>query len=81
MGNKVFRQFAGISMQSDPVSFFDNLFLYHYKKRWIRFKGTDLKHAWQFANVFCFTDDLAALTDGGEVTRTYTPQSWTKKGT
>ena len=47
-------------------------------------KGTNLRHARWFGNVFRFIDDLAALDDGvvnlKEVTRIYTHQSLTKIG-
>ena len=71
-GQSVFQQVIGIPMGSDPAPFFANLFLYYYENRWLKnIQKTDIARARRLANNFRFIDDLAAINDGGEFSRSY----------
>ena len=70
LGNRVFKQIIGIPMGSDPAPFFANLFLYFYENKWIRnLQRSNLTKARKFSTVFRFIDDLLAMNDGGEFSR------------
>ena len=57
-------------MGSDPAPFFANLFLYFYENKWIRnLQCSNLTKARKFSTVFRFIDDLLAMNDGGEFSR------------
>ena len=71
-GSQVFQQIIGIPMGSDPAPFFANLFLYYYESKWLKkIQKTDIARARRLANTFRFIDDLAAINDGGEFSRSY----------
>ena len=58
-------------MQSDPTSFFANLFIYHCKSIWmIDLKKKELYWAHKYGNIFWFTSDLNVL--GDNIARKYT---------
>ena len=72
VGSQIFRQKIGIPMGSDPAPFFANLFLFHYESEWLRnVKKTDQRRARKFGNVFRFIDDLVAINDGLEFSKSY----------
>ena len=71
-GSKILRQVIGIPMGSDPVPFFDNLFLFFYESRWLKsIKNTNYGVARKFGNIFRFIDDLIAINDGNEFENHY----------
>ena len=72
MGSKIFRQIIGIFLRTDPAPFFANLFLYHYKNKWIKKKKkNDITQARRIANAFMFIDDLTKLNDGAEFKQSF----------
>ena len=53
-----------------------NLFIYYYENKWVsKVKKVDLNKASGFVSVFRFTDDLAAINDGGEFEHSYNENS------
>ena len=61
-----------IPMGSDPASFFANLFLYFYEKKWMNdLKKNDLIKARKLCNIFRFIDDLNSINDGEEFESNY----------
>ena len=67
--HKIFYQIIGIPMESDPVPFFANLFLYYYEfqSKWMnKLKKKDLIRTRKLCNIFRFIDDLNTLNDAGE---------------
>ena len=59
-------------MGSDPAPFFANLFLFYYESEWLRnIKKTDQCRARKFGNIFRFIDDLVAINDGLEFSKSY----------
>ena len=72
VGSNIFRQKIGIPMGSDPAPFFANLFLFYYESEWLRnIKKTDQCRARKFRNIFRFIDDLVAINDGLEFSKSY----------
>ena len=72
VGDNVFRQTIGIPIGSDPAPFFANLFLYVYESRFIsNLLKVDRKRAFKFRHVFRFIDDLSALNDEGEFSKSF----------
>ena len=72
VGNAIFRQTIGIPIGSDPAPLFANLFLFHYESEWIRtISRVDFVRARRLFNTFRFIDDLIALNDHGEFSRTF----------
>ena len=61
LGNGIFMEIIGISMDSD----FNNLFLHYYYSIWIRSLSKPyIGGSRRFVNVFRFIDDLIAINDG-----------------
>ena len=57
----------GIPMDSDPIPFFANLFLFYYKSDWIgKMKNIERHCARKFGHVYRFIDDLTAMNDNKE---------------
>ena len=55
-------------MDSDPVLFMKNYFLYYYKDKLIsKTKKSNLKQATLIENSFRFIDGLIAIDDGGSI--------------
>ena len=72
VGSHVFRQIIGIPMGSDPAPFMANLFLYFYENKFIlEVKKVDIARAKRFLYVFRFIDDLNALNDWDEFSKSY----------
>jgi len=72
VGDKVFRQIIGIPIGSDPAPFFANLFLYVYESKFIsNLLKTDPDRARKFRHIFRFIDDLIALNDDGEFSKSF----------
>ena len=72
-------------MRSDPAPFFVNLFLFFYESRWLKFiKKANYGVARKIGNIFTFTDDFIAITDGSEFenhyNEIYPPELILKKG-
>ena len=66
MGKKIFSQIIGISMGSDPASFFANLFLYFCESRWIKdLQKKDLMKTRKLCNIYWLINDLNAINDAG----------------
>ena len=66
----MFRQIIRISIGSNPVPFFADLFLYYNESRWIwQLKKSDIRPAKRFANAFRFMDNLTATNDREEFER------------
>ena len=59
-------------MESDPTTFFANLFLFFYESRCLKsIKNTNYGVARKSGNIFRFTDDLIAINDGNEFENHY----------
>ena len=59
-------------MGSDRTPFFDNLFLFFYKSRWLKsIENTNYGVARKFGNIFRFVDDLIAINDENEFENQY----------
>ena len=72
IGDKVFRQKIGIPIGSDPAPFFANLFLYVYESKFVsNLLKSDPERARKLRHIFRFIDDLIALNDDGEFSRSF----------
>ena len=72
VGLQIFRQRIGIPMGSDPAPFFANLFLFHYESEWLHnMKKSDQCRARKFGIIFRLIDDLVAINDGLEFSKSY----------
>ena len=59
-------------MGSDPAPFMANLFLFYYENKYLmHLKKINIPRARRFSNIFRFIDDLNAINDGEEFSRTY----------
>ena len=59
-------------MGSGPTPFFDNLFLFFYKSRWLKsIENINYGVARKFGNIFRFVDDLIAINDENEFENHY----------
>ena len=66
------RQAIGIPMGIDPAPFWANLFLYAYENEFISdLISTSKVKARHFLSTKRFIDDLCAINDGGEFSRSY----------
>ena len=64
----VFQQVIGIPMGSDPAPFIANLFLHFYENKFLdKLKAEDFPRC----HVFRFSDDLIAMNDDDEFSKTY----------
>ena len=72
IGNLVFTQDIGIPMGIDPAPFWANLYLYHYEKEYMDTSiHINKSKALKFHGVYRFIDDLCAINDAGEFSRSH----------
>ena len=72
INNQVFQQIIGIPMGSDPAPFIANLSLYFYENKFLdKLKAEDLPRARRLRHVFRFIDDLIAMNDDDEFSKTF----------
>ena len=72
VGNLVFKQDIGIPMGIDPAPYWANLFLYFFESKHVQqlvSKGS--KRAYKYHGTSRFIDDLCAINDGNEFSKSY----------
>ena len=84
-GTRIYQQFIGIPVRSNPAPFMVNFFFSHYEDKWIQNSiKKDFEIARRFGHIFRFVDNLTAMNDGVELDKAlhkiYRPKLESKKG-